>query len=219
MNIKMPEEHPTRIARVGSVLALLGSLIWVQWPVDFSRFNVAAAILFIAAMATWISIELADYRTGAKIVDNIMSDDVSKINSIIAMIDKNQYYILKQQAIQTYTDDDDYEGLRKVINHKGKDIFPFHNQSIQAAYEKFCESAHDFLMDFYGLYTSDGTGRSTWRPNGDGYVSEEIYQKIMTEIAKLDRRQSKLADLWEELITIARRELKGASKPIDRYEL
>ena len=40
----------------------------------------------------------------------------------------------------------------------------------------------------------------------------------MGKIAKLDRKASLLADLWEEFINAARQELKGASKVIEPYE-
>ena len=60
---------------------------------------------------------------------------------------------------------------------------------------------------------------STWRPSGEKYVSDEIYEEIQAEIAVLNRKASKLADLWEELINVSRQELKGASKTIERYDV
>lgn len=102
---------------------------------------------------------------------------------------------------------------------KENDLFPFHNNKIQALYESFADRAHAFLMDFYGLYTSDGRGRSTWRATGDRYVSDEIYKDVMKQIAVLDHQASGLADTWEELIRVSREELKGASTPMDRYDL
>ena len=74
-------------------------------------------------------------------------------------------------------------------------------------------------MEFYGLYTSDGHGRSTWRPYPDRYVSDEIYKEVMGQIAILDHKASKLVGLWEELISVSRQQLKGASKAIERYEM
>lgn len=219
MNLKMVPEHPNRIARVGSVLALVGSLIWVQWPINFASFNIAAVILLIAAFVTWISTELADYRESERFNDNVMSDDVEKLNAIISLIDRTQFYTLRQKAIQTYMEADDYRGIQNLIYYKENDLFPFHNKRIQSLYENFVKDAHDFIMQFYGLYTYDGHGRSTWRPSGDRYVSDEIYKEIMGDIAVLDRKASKLADLWEEFIAVSRQELKGASKAIERYDL
>ncbi|MER8582727.1 hypothetical protein NKG95_29170 [Mesorhizobium sp. M1423] len=125
----------------------------------------------------------------------------------------------EQKAIQTYMDADDYKGLQSLIYYKENDIFPFHNIKIQAIYENFSKGALEFYMDFYGLYTYDGHGRSTWRPSGGRYVSDEIYKEIMAEIAALDKKASKLVALWEELISLSRQELKGASKSIERYEM
>lgn len=213
----MVPEYPTRIARIGSVATLLGSLIWVQWPIDFEKLNAAAVILLIGSLMAWASIELADHS--GRSADNIMSDDVDKLNKILTLVDSKQFYILKNKAIQTYMDDDDYEGLRRVISLRDNDIFPFHNQRIQTLYEKFCEDARDFCSDFYDLFTSDGRGNSTWRPSGDRYVDDEVYSKVMTKIAFLDRKTSKLAASWEEFISASRQELKGASKAIDRYDM
>jgi hypothetical protein len=113
---------------------------------------------------------------------------------------------------------DDYKGLQNLIYYKENDIFPFHNKKIQNLYEKFSKEAKDFYMKYYSLYTYDGRDSATWRPSGGRYVSEEIYKEIQGEIAVLDKKASKLADLWEELINVSRQELKGASKAIERYE-
>jgi hypothetical protein len=221
----MIPEFPNRLARIGAILTLIGSLVWIQWPVDFSKFNFAAVILLIGSFVTWVSVELADYiGTGnaadqAKSADNIKSDDVNKLNTILKIIHKKQFYILKQKAIQTYMEDDDYDGLRDLIYYRENDIFPFHTVKVQEMYEKFCVGCKDFYSKFYNLYTSDGGGRSTWRPVGNRYVSDEIYSGVMTEIAELDRKASSLAELWEQLIVVARQELKGASKSIERYDI
>lgn len=167
----------------------------------------------------WVSIELADVSMISKFDDNILSDDAEKLNKLLDIIDRNQFYILRNKAIQTYMDEDDYDGLRKLINHSENDIFPFHNQRIQALYEQFCDDVRDFYSDFYNLYTSDGRGNSTWRPSGERYVDDEIYSKIMTKIAFLDRKASRLAQAWIDLISVSRQELKGASKAIERYEM
>lgn len=214
----MVPEFPTRIARVGAVLTLLGSLIWVQWPIDLAKFNIAAVILLIASLVTWASIELADSGNSSS-KDNIMSDDVDKLNSLLKLIDKKQYYVLKNKAIETYMNDDDYDGLRNLIIHKEDDIFPFHNKNIQSLYERFYADARDFYSGFYEIYSYDGRDRSTWRPPGGGYVDDETYKNIRKKIAVLDNKASKLAELWEELINVSRQELKGASKAIERYDM
>lgn len=215
----MAPEYPKRIARIGAVLALLGSMVWVQWPIDFAHFNIAAVILFVAAFVTWIGIEFADYQGRGRFNDNILSDDVDKLNKLISIIDRDQFYILSQTAIQTYMGEDDYKGIQKLIYYKENDIFPFHNKKIQDLYENFSKDAREFYMEFYSLYTTDGRGSSTWRPNGGRYVSQKIYEEIQDEIAVLDRKAAKLAELWEELIEVSRQELKGASKAIERYEI
>jgi hypothetical protein len=214
----MVPEHPKKIARIGAIITLIGSLVWVQWPIDFEKFNVAALILFIGSLAAWVSIELADFSYDKKADDHALVADVEKMNSIVAIVHRNQYYVLKNMAIQTYMDDEDYEGLRLLTSFYSSDIFPFHNQRIQTAYEKFCGDAQTFLGQFYGLYTSDGRGRSTWKPPGDRWVEDEIYEKVMSKIAVLNQRASALAEAWEALINMSRQELKSASKLLDRYD-
>ena len=215
----MVPEFPKQIARVGAVFTLIGSLIWVQWPVDYDKFNIAELVLLVGSFAAWVSIELAEYSNNTKSNDHALVDDVNKINSVIGLIHRNQYYILKNKAIQTYMEDNDYEGLLNLIYFRESDIFPFHNQKIQAAYEAFCSDVLSFYQEFYGLYTSDGRGRSTWKPRGDRWVEDEIYEKVMSKIAALNRKASSLADSWEGLINLSRQELKGASKAIDRYDV
>jgi len=215
----MVPEFPKQIARVGAVITLVGSLVWVQWPIDFEKFNIAAMLLLVGSFAAWSSMEVADYSNTTRSNDHALVDDVNKINTIIGILDKNQYYILRNKAIQTYMDDGDYDALRKLIYFRESDIFPFHNAKIQAAYEVFCQEARDFYGEFYGLYTSDGRGRSTWKPPGERWVDDDIFRNVMSKIATLDRKASALADSWEGLINLARQELKGASKGVDRYEI
>lgn len=214
----MVPEFPKRIARVGAVLTLLGSVVWIQWPIDFAKFNAAAMILLIGSLMAWVSIELADSGNNSS-NDNIMSDDVDKLNSILKIIDKRQYYVLKNRFIETYMNADDYDGLRDLISYKEDDIFTFHNKNIQSLYEKFSADARDFYSGYFEIYSYDGPDRCTWRPPGGGYVDDETYKRIRAKIAVLDIKASKLAGLWEELINVARQELKGASKAIERYEM
>lgn len=214
----MIPEHPTKYARIGAVLTLIGSLVWVQWPIDFEKFNIAAFLLLVGSFVAWISMEISEKPPQDKSSDNILVDDVSKMNSLLKMIDKKQFYILKNKAIQTYMHEDDYSGLLELIYFWENDIFPFHNNEIQKAYIRFAEAATNFHHEFYTLYTSDGRGHSTWKPTGEHWVDDDVYKKIMSKIALLNNQASSLADMWESLIALSRRELKGASKALDRYE-
>jgi hypothetical protein len=219
--VSKANEHPKRLARVGAVLALLGSLIWVQWPLDIERMNFAGILLFLAAFVSWVAIEYAEFQADGKGIkaDNIMSEDASKLNRLLVMITKQQFYILKHHTIETYIGDKDYSGLEDIIAYRDKDIFPFHNGDIQSKYQNFCALAEKFLHGLYGLYTSDGRGSMTWRSRRDDWVSDEIYAKVMTKITGLNGEASTLARLWEELIAAARNELKGASTSVEHYEL
>ncbi|TXR50084.1 hypothetical protein [Phyllobacterium endophyticum] len=212
-------EHPKKLARVGAILTVMGSLIWVQWPVDPEKFNIAAVIVLIGSFIAWVSIELADQTSETNVRDNVLVDDVKKINSLLKIIDRNQAYVLREHAIETYFRDTNYNGLQTLLYFRQDDIFPFHNEQIQKLYEKFCRDAENFLSDLYSLYTSDGDGSMTWRPTGERWVSDEIYEQVMTEIAKLNRQASALSASWEDLIIIAKKEFKGASLGIDAYEL
>ena len=219
----MIPEFPTKLARVGAILTLLGSIIWVQWPPDLSKLNAAAVVLFIGSAVAWIGIELAEFANSKATVDGSQRDDALKFNSLIGVIDKRQYYVLRHKQIQTYMEDDDYDGLRRLIDLQHLDIFPFHNSQLQALYERFREKSREFYSEFYDLYSSTGDGSSTWRPgggeHGDGWVDDDRYREIMKKKRELDQQASMLADLWEEFVQTARRELKGSAIPLERYEL
>lgn len=114
--------------------------------------------------------------------------------------------------------DTEYSGLHSLQSYSGDDIFPFHNEIIQTAYEKFCKDADSFLNDLYDLYTSDGHGRITWRTADERWLPEDQYNRVMDKIAQLNRQTSALSKSWEALVALARRELKDASLRIDPYE-
>ncbi|ASV86657.1 hypothetical protein CES85_2244 [Ochrobactrum quorumnocens] len=211
-------EHPSKLARIGSCLAVMGSLVWVQWPIDFQNLNIAGVILLIGSLVTWLGIELADFSNGNSAHDGMMVDDVNKLNSLLKLVDRHQAYILREHAIETSMHDTDYDGIQQLVRYHNDDIFPFHNKNIQVHYEQLCRDAEKFLRDLFNLYTSDGRGWMTWRVAGEGWVSQDVYDRVMSRIGELNRQTSLLSQTWEELITLALAELKGASQPINRYE-
>lgn len=81
-------EHPSKLARIGSCLAVMGSLIWVQWPIDFHNLNIAGVILLIGSLVTWLGIELADFANDTGMKNNLLVDDVRKLNSLLKIVDR-----------------------------------------------------------------------------------------------------------------------------------
>lgn len=210
-------ETPIRLARIGAVLALLASVLWIQWPIDFEKFNVFSILIFIGSALTWSSIELADYK--AHPVNNgDIRDDVKKINTLLRIVNRHQYYVLKNKAIETYIPSEDYDGLLNLLSYRADDIFPFHHEVLQEKYLEFCCKSEEFLHELWDLYTSDGNGRASWRSPYEWWVPEEIYKRIQAQIAKLNRRVSELAKLWEEFIALARNECKTVADQITRYD-
>lgn len=216
--MRIAPEHPNKLARIGACLTVMGSLIWVQWPINLRDFNFAPGILLLASFVSWVSMELADLGSENIGKDNTLNDDVKKVNALLKIIDRRQSYILREHAIETYINDTDYDGLRDLQYYYSDDIFPFHNAKIQAAYEKFCKDADSFLHNFYHLYTSDGRGRMTWRTADERWLPDEQYNRVMEEISQLNRQTSALSKSWETFVALARQELKDASVRIDPYE-
>lgn len=221
----MVQEHPKQIARIGAVIALVGSLIAIQWPIDFANLNIPAVLLFIAALVTWIGVEVADLHriadpsAGDQKAAALMTEDVNKINHLMTLIDRNQYYVVKNFAVETYFWDSIYDGILKLNRYYEDDLFPFHNGKIQEKYIQLVNEAKDFHHDLYLLYTSDGKGRSTWRTRDDRWVPDDVYNRVMEKVAALNKQTTNIADFWEQLIEVARQELKGAPKSITRYEM
>lgn len=56
-------EHPKKLARVGAILTVMGSLIWVQWPIDPEKFNIAAVVVLIGLLIAWVSMELTAHTS------------------------------------------------------------------------------------------------------------------------------------------------------------
>ncbi len=216
--MRIAPEHPNKLARIGACLTVMGSLIWVQWPINLQDFNFAAGILLLASFVSWVSMELADLSSDDTGVDNTTNDDVRKMNALLKIVDRRQAYILREHAIETYMDDSDYDGLRDLQYYRSDDIFPFHNGKIQIAYENFCKDADSFLHHLYNLYTSDGRGRITWRTRDERWLPEDQYNQVMEKIAHLNRQTSTLSKSWEALVALARQELKDAPMRIDPYE-
>ena len=215
----MTPEYPKRLSRIASVLFIIGSLIWIQWPIDLERFNIASLVLLIASLISWLALEAASFQNKVGLHDNADSDDAKKLNTILSYIDSKQYYILKHYNIETYFADNDYDGVSKIIYYFENDIFPFHNDELQSIYLKFCRESKEFYYELFTLYTSEGNGRATWRPTGGRYVPEDAYREVQAKIAVLNSKATKLADQWEELISVARQKLIKSSVKIEQYQL
>jgi hypothetical protein len=121
-------EHPSRLARISSVLVMLGSLVWVQWPLQYEEFGIASSLLFFGSLVAWIGMELADLGKKDSIIINKINDDVQKMNYILELIDRNQSYIIRNLAIETYIHDDEYYGLQRLCDYYSDDMFPFHTR-------------------------------------------------------------------------------------------
>ncbi|MEP4032195.1 hypothetical protein [Roseibium polysiphoniae] len=213
------KEFPHQLARVGSVLALIGSLVWIQWPIEFEKFGPGSFVAFVACLVIYIAIEFAEFSRNSSVQENILNDDVKKFNYILEIVDYNQSYVIMNYDIETYIDDEDYRGLRKIVRYFDDDMFPFHNKRVQDYFASFCQKSEDFLSALYEIYTSTGRGTATWRPGGDGYVSNEEYEKVIEEIGEIRRIKRQASDIWEEFIKVAREELKGSTVRMKQYEI
>ena len=214
----MLPEYPTKIARIGTVLALLSALVWFQWPIDFDRIGIASSITLIGALLSWIAVELADWQNHHVYNINTLNEDAEKLNNLIQIVDRKTYYILRNANVETYIGCDDYIGLENLVAHFEADPFPFHNEKIQRLYEDFKKRSEKFLGDLWTLYTSDGQGRATWRPIGNRWVDDVTYERVMSKITNLNRMTAELAEAWEEFIKLSKTELRGNSIGIASYQ-
>ena len=107
----MFSEYPTKTARIGAVLALVASLVWVQWPIEFARIGIAPILAFVAAFVVWVGVELADWQNHHGYNINTLNEDVGKLNQLIKLVDRKTYYILRNANLETYIGSDDYKGL------------------------------------------------------------------------------------------------------------
>ncbi|WP_176083629.1 hypothetical protein [Martelella sp. HB161492] len=211
-------EYPSKIAKTSSVIAMLGSAVWMQWPFNLNDLSIGAVLAFIASFGAWISIEIADYQNSSN--STSVDEDIRKFNHLLEMVNRNQYVVLKEFAVETYIDSNQYEGLEKISRYHEVDIFKFHNEAVQLKYDEFCNFAQVFLGELWLLYKSDGRGQATWLPRrNDGWVDEERFNKIMVKVYALTQKTTGLSDLWAELVSLARKELKGGSLHMEQYEL
>ena len=210
-------EYPTKIARIGAVLTLMATLVWVQLPIELARIGVAPILFFLAAFVVWVGIELAGWQNHSGYNINTLNEDVEKLNQLIKLVDRKTYYILRNANLETYIGSDDYRGLGDLLGYYDEDAFPFHNENLQKLYEEFHKKSANFITRLGGLYTSDGRGRATWRPRGDQWVDNDHYEKVEAEMDTLNREASELSGAWENFIKVAKTELRGNSIGIASY--
>ncbi|MGY4751378.1 hypothetical protein ACVNHC_16100 [Pannonibacter sp. Q-1] len=216
--MKSLPHYAKNLAKIAAIIALMGSLVWVQWPIDLSKVSPGALLTFVAAFIAWVSFELEDLSSVLKIENRKMNEDVEKINSLIGIIDKKQYYILRNNAIETTMQNDDYEGLSKLLDYYEDDIFPFNNRDVQAKYEKFCRDSEDFLNELMSIYNKGSNGWMTWRPDNGSWVSQDKYDYVMNKINELNIKSRNLNDSWISFLKLASKSLSGASISIERYK-
>ncbi|MCR9121148.1 MAG: hypothetical protein NXH91_02620 [Phyllobacteriaceae bacterium] len=216
---EMIPEYPTKVTRIGAILALMATLVWVQWPLDFNRLGVGQSITFLAALMTWIGIEWADWQNHYGYNINSLDEDATKVNYLIEILDRKTYYQLRYANVETYIRVDDYKGLEEFLAYYEADLFKFHNNSIQDSYDNVERLGRIFIHNLWSLYTSDGRGWATWRPRNDDWVEDEIFEKVMLKIAGLNRDATAVADAWEDFIKVAKSELRGNSVGLNFYKL
>ncbi|WP_417692038.1 hypothetical protein [Roseibium sp.] len=213
----MIPEHPKKLARIGAILSLLGSLIWIQWPLNLEEVSPAALTIFMGCLITWVAIEIADLPNIDKSRQNEVNQDAEKLNFILKKIDFQQSYILKNYAIETYIEQPSYDGLKEIRTYHDEDRFPFHNKEMQKAFDEFCLSVSVFLNALYGLYTADGRGNITWRPGGTEYVPETEYELIKQEICIITDKKVDCSNKWDKFLIISNNALKDSTIRIEKY--
>lgn len=212
-------EYPSKLARIAAVLTVLGSIIWIQGPIEFTSVSVGQAILALAALVAWVSVEVADWQNVRDFNENYLNEDAVKLNDLTKIVNARQYYVLKNHNLETYIGSDDYRGLEDLVAYFDQDPFKFHNENIHEKYETFYAKSQEFLHKLWVLYTSDGKGRATWRSSRGDWIEQEAYEKVMDEIADLNRRASDLAEDWEQFLQTAKTDLRGNSIGITGYNL
>lgn len=215
----MIPEYPAKLTRIGAILALMATLVWVQWPLDFNRIGIGQSVAFLAALMTWIGIEWADWQNHYGYNINSLNEDARKVNDLIEILDRKTYYQLRHANVETYIGADDYKGLERLLAYREVDLLNFHSKAIQDKYENVERLGRRFIHDLFSLYTTDGHGRATWRPHSDGWVEDEIYEKVMLKIAELNQDATAVADAWEDFIIVAKSELRGNSVGLNSYKL
>ncbi len=202
------------LIKVGAVLALLGSVLWGQFPIDLNDIGPGPLIMFIASFITWISLELSEVPLSNK----NSNEDAIKLNAILKFIDKNTYYNISKCYLETTIGIYDYKGLEELLDYRNTELNKFHDKILEKYYSDFCAKAKIFLAGVWTLYTSDGGNTATWRPIGNGYVSDARYQEVRNEISRLNDLADKLATDFAELIKKSQIQLKDSNVAINYYE-
>jgi hypothetical protein len=206
------KDYPTKLGRIGSILALIASTVFVQWPINFSEINIAAVIGFIAALVTWMAVEAVEFNRDRPLRLNELDADAEKLNQLMSIFHRNAYYYFCNTELQTYIDHSDIEPLHRLLSYQEDDLLPFHNPRLEEGYQQVVAKAREYVSGLWGLYTGTGDGRATWRPARDeGYVSDEHYKAVMDEKRRLNDIAWSMADDWKNFIAVAKGELRGSS--------
>lgn len=206
------KDYPTKLGRIGSILALIASTIFVQWPLDFNEINLAAIIVFIATLIIWISVEAVEFSRERPFRINELDADARKLNNLMAIFHQNAYYHFSKTELQTYINATDIEPLHHLKRYQEDDLLPFHNREIEERYQRIAAQAGNYIVGLWTLYTSTGDGRATWRPAGNhGQVTDQRYESVISEKRRLDHIAWAMADDWKDFVAYAKRELRGTT--------
>ncbi len=206
------------MARLAAVVSLMAALVVVQWPFSFGDVGYGKVLFLVAALTAWIGIEAADFQNHYGYNLSELNEDAAKLNNITKRMDRRTFYIVKNHAVETYIGSDDYRGLDDILAYHEEDVFPFHNDTLQKDYVDFCILCSDFLRELWTLYTIDGRGRATWKSPGEGWVSEEVYERVRGKVALLNSQSGAIADAWEIFVKKSKRELRGNTVGISGYD-
>ena len=192
--------HRQTIARVLTGLSVIGALIWLLWPSEWSKVEPEPLLAVCTAFVVWL---LTEVKQSEEVIEFSATPNDVRVSKELLKLHKNQFRILLNDTdLWMFLDDEIYRKAFHLENSRDRGDLEFQNKRLDTQLEEFMVFLSKFNRHVAQHTTpEDVAGRAHIGYKPIGTVQDDEYQRRLL----LSKEANSLADeawrAYEKLIS------------------
>ncbi len=193
-------KYSQTLARIGAGLTVMGALTWLLWGgFDPSGFDPEPIFTFLVAFVVWVSIEFKNPEGLGALEPT--DHDVRVGRRLVELHQHDLRYLLHDAHLWTFVEADIYRKMWELIEDWDRGKLFFSHKGLQLRLSNFVHALKDLSLKIATDTTEEKVGGEWmigYKPTN--HVTEEEYDRLMSESKVADSMADNSWNLFEELI-------------------
>ena len=168
--------HRQTIARVLTGLSVIGALIWLLWPSEWSKVEPEPLLAVCTALVVWL---LTEVKQSEEVIEFSATPNDVRVSKELLKLHKNQFRILLNDTdLWMFLDDEIYRKAFHLENSRDRGDLEFQNKRLDTQLEEFMVFLSKFNRHVAQHTTpEDVAGRAHIGYKPIGTVQDDEYQR------------------------------------------